>query len=433
MKDTIRIFVSGFLLNAPYYLLCCVPFYSKLRVKKHTLFTLITATTVLVAVYYVLRNILYPDARWMDTFAVVIFYLAYFAQYMFCFRLSPPKLLYVFLVVQAYANMVNITAKYIDSRFFTKDKALFASWPYTLLQLSILFISYPFLFRLLRKHLSVAYDDLSDKSFWQLCITPALFFLVNMLYTSVFIRYAFADFQILFIYLLVLVTGFITYFVTLRTALDAAKGARLAAENKNMEPQLSLQAQGYRQLTQNIEQTRAARHDLRHHLAVMAAYVEQGDRDSLAEYLENYRVSLPEDTSVPICGNYAVDTIVRHYLAGAQESGAELDIKITLPMNIGIPDTDLCIVFGNLFENAANSVAGQKDGIKFITSRCSLTGSKLVLTVDNSTDCGTMAGGIGQQSVRAVAEKYQGGVRFERKGLVYKSSVLLCIPAQRPG
>ena len=184
MEDTVRIFVSGFLLNAPYYLLCCVPFYNKLRVKKHTLFTLIITTTVLVAVYYVLRNILYPDSQWMDMFAVGIFYLAYFAQYMFCFRLSPPKLLYAFLVVQAYANMINIMAKYIDLHFFTNDSVLFASWPYTLLHLSILFISYPFLFRLLRKHLSVAYDDLSDKSFWQLCITPALFFLVNMLYTS---------------------------------------------------------------------------------------------------------------------------------------------------------------------------------------------------------------------------------------------------------
>lgn len=432
MEDTIRIFVSGFLLNAPYYLLCCIPFYSKLRVKRHTLFTLIIATSVLVAIYYVLRNILYPYARWMDTFAVIIFYLAYFVQYMFCFRLSPPKLLYVFLVVQAYANMINIMAKYIDSHFFTKDSALFASWPYTLLQLGILFVTYPFLFRLLRKHLSVAYDDLSDKSFWQLCITPALFFLVNMIYTSVFVRYAFADFQILFVYLLVLVTGFITYFVTLRTALDAAKGARLAAENKNMEHQLALQAQGYLQLTQNIEQTRAARHDLRHHLAVMAAYIEQGDRDSLAEYLENYRISLPEDTIAPICGNYAVDTIVRHYLTGARESGAELDVKIMLPRNMGIPDTDLCIVFGNLFENAAISVARQKSGKKFITSRCSLTGSKLVLTIDNSADSGTKAGGIGQQSVRAVAEKYQGGVRFEQKGSVYKSSVLLCIPNRPP-
>lgn len=80
----------------------------------------------------------------------------------------------------------------------------------------------------------------------------------------------------------------------------------------------------------------------------------------------------------------------------------------------------------------ANSVAGQKDGIKFITSRCSLSGSKLILTVDNSTDSGTAAVGIGQQSVRAVAEKYQGGVRFDRKGSVYKSSVLLCIPNRQP-
>ena len=429
MSDFWRIFIFSFLLNAPYYLLCCIPFFSKLKVKKQTLISMILLTTLMVAFYYGMRELLLPGARWLDSIVLLLFYMIYLVQYIFSFRIALSKLLYIFLVVQAYSNILNLTAKYIDIRLFTDDMSIVASTPYGLIYIGLLVVTYPILYRFFQRRLSRAFDSLSGKSFWLLNVTPALFFIINILYTSVVIRSAFSDPEIFAIYFLVLLTGFVTYFVTLRAAMDAAKGARLQADNENIGNQLALQALNYEQLTQNIEQTRAARHDLRHHLTVITAYVEKDDKTGLNEYLKYYRESLPEDTQTPVCENYAVDTVARYYMNKAKEAGAILDVRLVLPCDVGIPDSDLCIIFGNLFENAANSVYNQQTGDKFINARCSLEEGKLVLTVDNSMgDNKRKERGVGQSSVTAVAKKYGGGVRFEAEGKVYRSSVMLLLP-----
>lgn len=430
--ESLRVFFFSFILNAPYYLLCCVPFLQKLRVKKRTLVSMMLLTTFFVAVYYAVRNYLLPGKGWIDTLALLLFYVIYFLQYMKYFDISLPKLLYIFLVVQAYSNILSITAKFIDTSLYPQDAEIIAAVPYGLLVLLMLALTYPVLYRFFSGRLSKAFHDLAGSSFWLLCVTPLLFFVVNMLFTATFVRYGFSDKQIFLIYLLVLITGFITHFITLKSVMDAARGARLEADNKNMELQLALQAQNYERMMENIRQTRAARHDLRHHLAVIGAYIEQDDKAGLAGYLEVYKTSLPEEQDVPVCGNYAVDIVVRHYLAGIRQEGAVIDMQLALPCETGFSDSDLCIVFGNLFENAANSIRKQESGSKFLHARCSLREGKLVLIMDNSTGSGEKKeAGIGLSSVAAVAEKYGGGVRFEQDGNVYRSSVMLLSPTIR--
>ena len=154
--------------------------------------------------------------------------------------------------------------------------------------------------------------------------------------------------------------------------------------------------------------------------------------NGLAAYLAEYRQNLPFENELQVCANHTVDVLVRYYLQQAKEAGAEVDVKLELPADTGIKDTDLTIVFGNLFENAEHSVIGQSSGRRFIFARCGIENNKLILTVDNSVEEKSydrkgirQACGIGQNSVKAVAEKYHGTVRFSQEGNVYKASVLL--------
>lgn len=431
--DSFRIFFFGFALNAPYYLLCCIPFLNHLRVRPAVLVTMVLGTSLLVGAYYALRQALLPQAQWMDTLVLLLFYAAYLMQYRRYFDLTLPRLFYIFLIVQAYANLINITAKFIAVRLYPQQAAVLASLPYGVANLVLMALTLPLLYYLFRGPFRAAMTELSDRNFWQLCITPVLFFLINLLYTNVFVRYAFADAAIFTIYALLLFTGFVTYYVTVRTALDTVKSARVAAENRNMERQLALQVENYRQLTDSIGQARAARHDLRHHLAVMTAYLEEGDQEGLRQYLETYRANLTQETLPVQCANYAVDAIVRHYLAPAHKAGVRLDLRLALPEDVGVPDADLCIIFGNLFENAARAVCAQRGEDRFLSARCEARAGRLVLTVDNTAAPGPQPpGGLGQQSVKAVAEKYQGAARFEQQDGVYRASIMLLLPKAAP-
>lgn len=391
---------------------------------------MIATTTLCVAAYYSLRDYFLPDMQWLDSIVIVIFYMIYMAEYIMSFRISLPKLLYIFMVVQAYSNIINVTAKYINVKIFPEDAKVIAAVPYSCIILGMMVVTSPLLYRFFKKGIEPAVDELEDGHFWMLCITPFLFLIINVFYISFFIKNINND-GFFFIYILVLLTGFITYFITFRTVLDSYKRVRMEADMRNMEHQIRLQSVNYRQLTGNIEQVRAARHDMRHHLAVITGYAEGNDMEGLKSYLKDYLKSLPDDYEASICRNYAVDTIVRYYLSRARKAGAEIDVKIVLPQYAGIPDIELCIVFGNLFENAAQSTERQKTGRKFIHSRCTSSDGKIVITVDNSTDDQTSAeAGMGQTSVKAVAERYNGGVRFEQEENIYRSSVLLLVPAK---
>lgn len=154
-----------------------------------------------------------------------------------------------------------------------------------------------------------------------------------------------------------LVSGFIIYFVTIKTAISAAKGARL----QNIERQLTLQAQEYMRLTKNIVETRTARHDLRHHLAVMNGLLESDDYEGLKKYFNSYINILPIDNDVPYCQNYTIDILIKYYLSQLKDNNVDLDIIVSLSQNILIADADLCIIFGNLLENVVNGINKQED------------------------------------------------------------------------
>lgn len=439
--EALRIGALAFLLNTPYYLLCCVPFLHRLRVKKRLLVGMMLLTGVGMAVYYALRETLLPGLAPYQIPVMLGFYALYFVQYRLCFDVEAPKLLYIFLVAHAYSTVLNVAAKFIDVQFFPEHIDVVAATSYSLIVLGLMALTYPFLCRFFNGRLRRAFEQLPARSFWQLCITPALFFAINQLYTSLVYGQMYADdpslgLRSFFLFLLVLATGLVTYFVTLTTAMDAARRVRLEADVAGMERQLALQARSYEQLTRSIEAARAARHDLRHHLAVMAAYIDHDDKEGLRAYLADYRGSLGDDSGPPVCQNYAVDVVTRHYLSMARAAGAELDVKLELPQRVGVPDSDLCIVFGNLFENAALAVSRQAAGPRFLTARCMVENHHIVLTVDNSADPEVMLPkkalrrGVGQTSVAAVAEKYGGGTEFVLEGHIYRASVLLNIPME---
>lgn len=424
--DAFRIFFFSFILNAPFYILCSLPFLPKLRVKRKVLYTMITLTTLLVAIYYTFRNYFLPGQRGIDSIVVVIFYIAYMLQYLWAFDIPLPKLLYIFLVVQAYSNILNISAKYLDVMIFPGDIDVFSAWGYGGIYLLFIIITYPLLYMFFKKRLNEMIDSISNKQYWLLCITPMLFFVINLLFSSVFLKYAFGDFQIFIIYLLVLVSGLIIYFVTILTSVSAANNARLESEMENIENQLIIQGQSYLKLRKNIEETRAARHDLRHHLAVMAGYLENDDKEGLQEYLNSYIKVLPSDNEIPYCENYAINLLIRHYLTYLNNQDVALDIEVSLPQKINISDSDLSIIFGNILENAVHGITNQCCGDKFLTLHCKRYHGKLVLTLDNSCNPHKIKKrGIGQESVIAVANKYQGTARFEADGSIYKSSIIL--------
>lgn len=442
MKEALLLALGRMVCTTPWYVICCVPFYSHRRITREKMAAAITIVSVLFFVfnfYFQLRF----DA--FHTHGSIVFsglYVVLIGLFVWGFQVGFAKLLYVFLIVQAVSTAVNYTAAILLKPFFKGVRITLHATPAYIVAIVLLTMAvYPILWYFFSHRLREAVEELGNQDFRLLCIPPVLIFIITVIFNDMGVNPAIPQSQAIAIFLLITAVGLVTYFLHVRLALDAVRRIRLEMEVKAIEGQIAIQEQSYAKLRQNIESARAARHDLRHHLAAMSAFLENGDMDGLTDYLAKYKKSLSLECDRSQCENYAVDVVVRHYMQQAREAGAELDIRLDVPADTGFRETDLVIVFGNLFENAAQGVARQTAGKRYINARCGMEQGKLILTVDNSVSqeetvgnagCQRSAGlGIGQSSVKAVVDKYNGTARFEQIGNDYKASVLLVMPVSK--
>ena len=190
-------------------------------------------------------------------------------------------------------------------------------------------------------------------------------------------------------------------------------------------------------LEEHIEDSRRSRHDLRHHISVFKTLLESGEYGNLKEYLNQFEMTVPSESPVNFCRSYALNAIMSHYYQQAEMENIPVDIQIKLPEKTGIADVDLCIVFGNLFENAIEACRRQNNPQRFIRLSAAMAGTGVVITVDNSFEdrvtqedglflsSKRFGKGIGTTSVKAIADKYHGFTKFEYDGSVFRASVML--------
>lgn len=187
-------------------------------------------------------------------------------------------------------------------------------------------------------------------------------------------------------------------------------------------------------LAQHEQMLSQQRHDLRHHLdAIMA--LAKDENAELQDYLRTLMANIPKSNRT-FCENRAVSAVLGHYDALCRQKNIDLSLDLAVPgENPNVTDSVLCILFGNILENAVEACDRMESGERFIRVCTRMQHDLLVLTVDNSfngqvrTQNGRFRSskrddyGIGLTSVQAMAQKYGGDARFEPNDTVFKSSV----------
>lgn len=222
-----------------------------------------------------------------------------------------------------------------------------------------------------------------------------------------------------------------------------AEEQRLAFENAALketarmtEQLISLQRGQYEGMAETAKTVNAQRHDLRHQLAVLKSYNSSGDTLRLGAYLDELTTNIPASDEKQLCENFAVSAVALHYLSIAENAGINTSVQLLIPVKTGrVQEIDLCVIVGNLFENAIEACKRQTCGERFIKLNAGIQYDTLTITMDNSFDGNSTekdgiflstkrnGRGVGLSSIIAVARKYGGDARFETKGDVFLSFV----------
>ena len=198
-------------------------------------------------------------------------------------------------------------------------------------------------------------------------------------------------------------------------------------------------------ITTNEQLFKKQRHDLRHQLVAIKGLANTENKQ-LNEYLDALIHSIPS-APASYCENRVVNSILSYYSAICRNENIALETKLIVPeTDDAALDNDLCLVFGNLIENAIEacrrmdtSDSLNEKSSHFIRLHAHVHYKTLIITMDNSFDGHVTIQngkyrsskrddyGIGLSSIRSVAGKYDGDVAFEAADGIFQSSVYLQI------
>jgi sensor histidine kinase regulating citrate/malate metabolism len=104
---------------------------------------------------------------------------------------------------------------------------------------------------------------------------------------------------------------------------------------------------------QNIyREMRGWRHDYHNHIQTMKAYRKLNENTKLDEYLDDLDADLTNVDTLIKSGNVMVDAILNSKLSLARSREININAKAAVPAELSISEIDLCIILGNLLDNA---------------------------------------------------------------------------------
>ena len=424
------------LLNCiPFVLLALYPFRRQLRFSKRVtavLCVLICFIQLSLRCFAVFGN---EDKALFTAISTVAYAVFYFVT------INAPfgKTLFTLLMLYNIGNLIVIDAKCAEGLIFGREIAMQPyHWTASVTFLITAMIILIPLFVYFREYYSKSINHSIAVASWNyLWLIPATFYVLWFSYCYGSIRTALAIALDPFSALLTLfinLGAFLIYHTVVMLINEQEENYRLAQQNHNMEIQ-NLQLDS---LHKQIAATRQARHDIRHHIAVIDAYLADEEYEKLHEYLQSYKRTLTDEGAVFYCAHYTVNVLLNYFAQQAKEHKINFSVSAQLPEKLSISDNVLSVILGNLLENAMDASVCTVGIPAWISVKATASHDALFFQIENTYRPDTLhycdghyrsskheGDGIGLASVKNIVEQYDGILEIEPSDGIFRVSVLL--------
>ena len=182
---------------------------------------------------------------------------------------------------------------------------------------------------------------------------------------------------------------------------------------------------------------RGWRHDYHNHLQTLKARLDMGQIAESRAYLDSLEEDLDDIRALAETGNVSVDAILNAKLSLVLKKDIELNFKAEVPKALTVSDIDLCVILGNLIDNAMESCEKVTEGSRFLRLYIGVFKKQLYLSVTNATaetvrkiDAAYISAkrgshGHGLKRIDLVVEKYGGYVNRQNEPGVFATEILL--------
>lgn len=141
----------------------------------------------------------------------------------------------------------------------------------------------------------------------------------------------------------------------------------------------------YREVDNMYRQMRGWRHDYRNHIQVMKAYAAAGDMNAIRAYLDLLEQDLTTVDTVIKTGNRMTDAILNSKISIARSRHIDVIADASIPVELGLSEIDLCIIIGNLFDNAIEASMPLPETERLIRVYMEVKNTQLYISFTNFT------------------------------------------------
>ena len=207
----------------------------------------------------------------------------------------------------------------------------------------------------------------------------------------------------------------------LRVSAEERTRGQLEQTRNNLKLQVGQAVREIEALRTSQQQTRAYRHDLRHHLQYISACIENGRGEQAQEYIQSICTEIEASKVTTYCENETANLIFSSYASRAENCGVPFRVEANIPQLISVAETDLCVLLSNALENALRACRRLKaeDRTAFIEVEAREKNGWIFLQFVNPCPKGVRfedglpvnraeGHGVGVRSICAIVEKYKG-------------------------
>lgn len=270
---------------------------------------------------------------------------------------------------------------------------------------------------LYKKYAEAVLRSLMDegKKWWNLSLCALLFYVSQVVVTVLNSVNIMPDVYLLLTFAAISIIMCVTYSVIFSNINYMKKDSEAALVRQNAE-YLSKRLS----VLQNAEEAnRRLRHDMRHHIEIIAEYAKTGDTSAILAYIREYRNEISEAAVRQYSLNRTINNILSVYADKAGEGGISFLVRCNVPGELKVREIDLIALLGNLLENALHGCQESGKEKPCIEIHIRRKNNRLVIICNNScSDKLKLSGslpagkGIGISSILSVCQKYGGDLDY---------------------
>ncbi len=417
----------------PFFILTVYPFRNSFKISKRSAYIIGFA----LAIIHTLINLFYlPYVKQIIIIIPKTFFFCAF--FLLLTRVNLGKAMFASLCTVSVQNFVNVASKCLENMVFPDYATQHFRFSYTVCMLIVEFaVLVPIFYANRIKFTEVIESKtliFSWRYLWAIPLTFCAVWIRNLVFGAEGASVLALRFRYTVFSFVVNAGAYIIYGVVVRMITEAAENE----QHRIRKQQHIMQRSMYESIHARIEETRKLKHDLRHHLNIMNAYLQSEKYDELREYFGRYIKNAPLNDSLVYCENFTVNSLLHHFSWLSHENGIAFSANTTIPKECGVSEEVLTVVLGNLIENAYEACTREKTEGQIISVRGMCDNGNLFFKIVNTASNPVKpakggafrsskhkGNGIGFQSARDLAEESGGMLKAEWNDGKFTVSVLL--------